>query len=68
MLACLALLVLAPLDAADNRALDAIDDAVRAAIERKELPGAVVLVLHQDKIVYRKALGQRSLTPAADRA
>ena len=43
--------------------LAAIDDAVNAAIQRNELPGAVVLVLHQDKVVYRKAFGKRSLVP-----
>jgi serine-type D-Ala-D-Ala carboxypeptidase len=41
----------------------AIDDAVNAAITRKELPGAVVLVLHKDKIVYRKAFGHRAVQP-----
>ncbi len=43
--------------------LDAIDGAVQAAIERGELPGAVVLVLHQDEVVFRKAYGQRARQP-----
>ena len=43
--------------------LAAIDDAVNAAIARKELPGAVVLVVHHDKIVFRKAYGKRALFP-----
>lgn len=47
----------------DDRPLDRIDEAVQAAIGRKELPGAVVLVLHQDAVVYRKAFGQRSILP-----
>ena len=40
-----------------------IDVAVTAAIGRGELPGAVVLVLHKDEIVYRKAFGQRAVMP-----
>ncbi len=41
----------------------AIDDAVKAALQRGELPGAVVLILHQDKVVYRKAFGDRVRRP-----
>ena len=48
---------------ADHAALRRIDEVVTAAIDRGELPGAVVLVLHQDEIVYRQALGQRRLLP-----
>ena len=48
---------------ADDPPLQRIDAAVHAAVARGELPGAVVLVLHQDEIVYRKAFGNRSLTP-----
>src|SRR6266511_4163833 len=40
-----------------------IEDAVKAVIARGELPGAVVLVLHQDKVVYRKAIGDRVKRP-----
>lgn len=40
-----------------------IDDAVKNAIARDQLPGAVVLVVHRDKVVYRKAFGQRRLVP-----
>ena len=47
----------------NDRPLDRIDEVVQAAIGRKELPGAVVLVLHQDAVVYRKAFGQRSILP-----
>ena len=43
--------------------LTAIDDAIKAGIARGDCPGAVVLVLHQDKIVYRKAHGNRSRQP-----
>jgi CubicO group peptidase (beta-lactamase class C family) len=40
-----------------------IDDAINAAIERGQLPGAVVLVLQRDKALYHKAYGQRSKRP-----
>jgi serine-type D-Ala-D-Ala carboxypeptidase len=43
--------------------LAAIDAAVNAAIARTELPGAVVFVVHQDKIVFRKAFGKRIREP-----
>jgi len=64
---CLAsvLLLAPPAAAQDPSPLAGIDDAVRAAIERKELPGAVVLILHRDAVVYRKAFGQRAVAPDA---
>jgi uncharacterized protein YbbC (DUF1343 family)/CubicO group peptidase (beta-lactamase class C family) len=40
-----------------------IDEAVLASIERKETPGAVVLVGRKGRIVYRKAFGDRAITP-----
>ncbi len=40
-----------------------IDQAVNAEIAKKQLPGAVVLVGRQGKIVYRKAFGNRALEP-----
>lgn len=40
-----------------------IDGLVNDAIKDKKLPGAVVLVGHKGKIVYRKAFGNRSLVP-----
>ncbi len=40
-----------------------IDEAVTAEIAKKQLPGAVVLVGRQGKIVYRKAFGNRALEP-----
>jgi uncharacterized protein YbbC (DUF1343 family)/CubicO group peptidase (beta-lactamase class C family) len=38
-----------------------IDQVVEAAIARGELPGAVVIVGSQGRVVYRKAYGDRSL-------
>ena len=43
--------------------LSAIDAIVKEAIEQKNPPGAVVLVGHNGKIIYRKAFGYRSIEP-----
>src|SRR4051812_13841033 len=43
-----------------------IDDLVAADIKDKKLPGAVVLVSHKGKIVFRKAYGNRSLVPTVE--
>ncbi|HJQ25471.1 MAG TPA: serine hydrolase, partial [Blastocatellia bacterium] len=43
--------------------LSRIDEAVRASIERKETPGAVVLVARRGRVVYRKAFGDRAIQP-----
>ncbi len=40
-----------------------LDEVVNAAIQRKETPGAVVLVGRKGKVVYRKAFGNRALEP-----
>lgn len=39
------------------------DRLIEAAIARGDIPGAVLLVGHQDKIVYRKAFGMRAIEP-----
>ena len=44
--------------------LNQIEQIVNADIADKKLPGAVVVVGHKGKIVYRKAFGNRSLLPA----
>ena len=46
--------------------LSLIDDVVATAIAEKKMPGAVVLVGRNDKVVFRKAYGNRSLTPAKE--
>lgn len=43
--------------------LQNIDQAVNAAIEAGEIPGAVVLVARRGRIAYFKALGHRALVP-----
>ncbi len=43
--------------------LNLIDDAVNRAIERKQTPGAVVLVGHKGRIIYHKAFGIKIAEP-----
>src|SRR3954470_7112862 len=43
----------------DKDRLARIDEAVEASINRGDCPGAVVLVVHKDAVVYRKAFGKR---------
>ena len=43
-----------------------IDGVVADAIARHELPGAVVLVGHGRKVVFRKAYGNRAIEPFAE--
>ena len=43
-----------------------IDGAVKAAIERKLTPGAVVVIGRRGRVVYRKAFGNRALVPNAE--
>lgn len=43
-----------------------LDAVIADAIEQKQCPGAVVLVGHQGKVVYRKAYGMRSLEPTRE--
>jgi len=46
--------------------LNSIDDAVAAAIQAGEIPGAVVLIGRHGKIAYCKAFGNRSLRPQTE--
>ncbi|MFL6254586.1 MAG: exo-beta-N-acetylmuramidase NamZ domain-containing protein [Pyrinomonadaceae bacterium] len=50
--------------AADRLAF--IDAAVAESIQKKELPGAVVLVARRGGVVWRKAYGARALVPARE--
>ncbi|MEZ5425332.1 MAG: DUF1343 domain-containing protein [Pyrinomonadaceae bacterium] len=47
--------------------LSQIDGLIERAIADKKMPGAVVLVSHRGKIVYRKAFGNRSLAPKIEK-
>ncbi len=51
----------------DAAKLDQIEQIVLADIADKKLPGAVVIVGHKGKIVYRKAFGNRSLVPTVEK-
>jgi uncharacterized protein YbbC (DUF1343 family)/CubicO group peptidase (beta-lactamase class C family) len=46
-----------------NPRFGTVDDIMKAAVNNKTPPGAVVLIGHNGKIVYRKAFGYRSLEP-----
>ncbi|HWC77981.1 MAG TPA: exo-beta-N-acetylmuramidase NamZ domain-containing protein, partial [Blastocatellia bacterium] len=50
----------------DVNALARIDELVAEAIQDRKLPGAVVLVGHDDRVVYRKAYGNRALVPKTE--
>jgi uncharacterized protein YbbC (DUF1343 family)/CubicO group peptidase (beta-lactamase class C family) len=45
-----------------------IDSVVAESIAAHELPGAVVLVEHRGRVVYRKAFGDRAVLPAKEPA
>ena len=47
--------------------LNQIDALVEKDIADKKLPGAVVIVGHKGKIVFRKAYGNRSLVPTVEK-
>src|SRR5258708_19632986 len=40
-----------------------MDQVIRASIEKKELPGAVVLVARHGRVAWRKAYGSRAVEP-----
>jgi len=47
----------------DARRFARIDQVAREEVAAGHVPGAVILVGHRGKTVYRKAFGQRALTP-----
>ena len=49
----------APLDSR----LTILDSIINDAISKQQIPGAVVIVGHNGKVAYRKAYGNRALTP-----
>ncbi len=48
----------------DKTKLAGIDAAVKSALDKSEVPGAVVVVVHGDAVVFRKAYGSRAKKPA----
>jgi uncharacterized protein YbbC (DUF1343 family)/CubicO group peptidase (beta-lactamase class C family) len=55
--------VAASVDVPGNAELCWIDDLVEEAIRENRLPGAVILVGQNERILYRKAFGHRALVP-----
>lgn len=49
----------------DSKRLHNADEAILQSISDGEIPGAVLAVVYQDKLVYIKAFGNRQLYPAA---
>lgn len=45
----------------------ALDAIFKDAVQKEEIPGAVVLVGHDGKVVYRKAFGYRSVEPTREK-
>ena len=43
-----------------------LDAAINQAIREDKIPGAVLLIGHEGKVVYRKAYGNRALLPAKE--
>ena len=43
-----------------------LDSIVQSSIENHEIPGAVLLVGHDGRVIYRKAFGNRSLEPKVE--
>ena len=46
-----------------HRILQQLDPAVELAIERQEIPGAVIIAVHHGKVLWEKAYGHRQLYP-----
>ncbi|MGH9632466.1 MAG: exo-beta-N-acetylmuramidase NamZ domain-containing protein [Bryobacteraceae bacterium] len=44
-----------------------IDSAIEDAIQKEEIPGAVVLIGHKGKVIHYKAYGYRALEPVEER-
>lgn len=56
-----------PVSAQDNSSnLGNLDSIVQASIQNHDMPGAVVVVGHDGKVIYRKAFGNRSLEPKVE--
>jgi uncharacterized protein YbbC (DUF1343 family)/CubicO group peptidase (beta-lactamase class C family) len=63
LLTVLLLPALAHAHGIDQERLGRIDAAVESALKRGDCPGAVVVVVHGDAVVYRKAFGFSALKP-----
>jgi len=52
-----------PLQAVSDVRLSGVDTIIRQAIADGNIPGAVLVVGHDGKVIYRKAYGERALEP-----
>lgn len=59
-------LAAATLSAQSFTGAQAVDQVIQQAIQQNRLPGAVLIVGHDGKVVYRKAYGQRALVPKTE--
>lgn len=50
----------------DSATLSRIDDVVAEGLRRKLMPGAVVLIARQQRVVFLKAYGSRSIKPSVE--
>ena len=50
-----------------SKRLALLDGAIQKSIDNKEVPGVVVLVAHKGKVVYKKAFGNRMVTPRVEK-
>jgi CubicO group peptidase (beta-lactamase class C family) len=53
--------------AGSSARLNVIDNVIKQAIDSGQIPGAVVVVGHRGRVVYRKAFGYRALEPRRER-
>jgi uncharacterized protein YbbC (DUF1343 family)/CubicO group peptidase (beta-lactamase class C family) len=53
-------------DAQQGQELPAVDAMMEQAVDAGTIPGGVVLIGHNGKIIYRKAFGSRSLEPSKE--
>ncbi len=60
-----AVIAIAPAEA-QGAGFAAIDAMMQEAVANGNIPGAVVLIGHDGKVVYRKAFGERSLEPTRE--
>lgn len=51
----------------DSKKLQRVDDIINAAIGKKEIPGAVIAVVKDGKMVYKKAYGNKSVYPSVEK-
>lgn len=51
----------------DSKKLEKVDDIINASVNNKEIPGAVLAVVKEGKMVYLKAYGNKSVYPNVEK-